>query len=118
MAGRARALAGRECMKPSTAVIAGGLIAFTWLGLPAPAAAQGSDFYAGKRLTIIIGLEAGGTVDTLARAFSVYLKKHIPGSPTIVVQNMPGAGGSTATNYLQERAAPDGMTILYGPWDP
>jgi tripartite-type tricarboxylate transporter receptor subunit TctC len=35
-----------------------------------------------------------------------------------VVQNMPGAGGSTATNYLQERAASDGLTILYGPWDP
>jgi hypothetical protein len=86
------------------------------LGLSGPAAAQ--DFYNGKRLTIIVGLEAGGTVDTLARAFSIYLRKHIPGNPTIVVQNMPGAGGWTATNYLQERAPADGMTILYGPWDP
>lgn len=82
------------------------------------AAAQSGDFYAGKRLTIVVGLEAGGTVDTLARAFAVQLRKHIPGNPTIVVQNMPGAGGSTATNYLQERAAADGLTILYGPWDP
>src|ERR1043166_3916059 len=81
------------------------------------AAAQ-TDFYAGKRLTVLVGLEAGGTVDTLARAFSVYLRKHIPGNPTIVVQNMPGGGGSTATNYLHERAATDGLTILYGPWDP
>jgi len=88
-----------------------------WLN-SAPAIAQSSDVYAGKRLTIIIGLEAGGTVDTLARAFSVYLRKHIAGNPTIVVQNMPGAGGSTATNYLAERAQQDGMTILYGPWDP
>jgi hypothetical protein len=87
-------------------------------GLTTLAAAQGGDFYAGKRLTIIVGLEAGGTVDTLARAFSVVLKKHIPGNPTIVVQNMPGGGGSSATNYLNERAAPDGLTILYGPWDP
>jgi hypothetical protein len=86
------------------------------LGLSDHAAAQ--DFYAGKRLTIIVGLEAGGTVDTLARAFSVYLRKHIPGNPIVVVQNMPGAGGWTATNYLEERAAADGMTILYGPWDP
>jgi hypothetical protein len=86
------------------------------LGLSDHVAAQ--DFYAGKRVTIIVGLEAGGTVDTLARAFSVYLRKHIPGNPTIVIQNMPGAGGWTATNYLQERAAADGMTILYGPWDP
>jgi hypothetical protein len=84
----------------------------------AQAQAQSGDFYAGKTLRIIIGLEAGGTVDTLARAFSVYLRKHIPGNPGIIVQNMPGAGGWGATNFLHERAAPDGLTILYGPWDP
>jgi len=84
----------------------------------AGAAAQTADVYAGKRLTILVGLEAGGTVDTLARSFAVQLRKHISGNPTIVIQNMPGAGGSTATNYLQERAAADGLTILYGPWDP
>jgi len=86
-------------------------------GLAAQVRAQ-TEFYAGKRLTVIVGLEAGGTVDTLARTFAVKLRQHIPGNPTIVVQNMPGAGGSTATNYLQERAAADGLTILYGPWDP
>jgi tripartite-type tricarboxylate transporter receptor subunit TctC len=88
------------------------------LGVSAPVAAQPGDVYAGKTLRVIVGLEAGGTVDTLARAFSVYLRKHIPGNPAIVVQNMPGAGGWGATNYLYERAAPDGLTILYGPWDP
>ena len=67
---------------------------------------------------MIVGLEAGGTVDTFARTFSSYLRKHIPGNPTIIVQNMPGAGGKTATNHVFERAAPDGLTILYGPWDP
>jgi hypothetical protein len=82
------------------------------------AAAEPADVYAGARLTIIVGLEAGGTVDTLARTFAMHLRKHIPGNPTIVVQNMPGAGGASATNYLQERATPDGLTILYGPWDP
>src|ERR1700724_1211772 len=66
--------------------------------------AQSGDFYAGKTLRIIVGLEAGGTVDTLARAFSIYLRKHIPGNPGIVVQNMPGAGGWGAANYLYERA--------------
>src|SRR5262245_11577766 len=55
-------------------------MALASLLMPAKAVAQ-PDFYAGKRLTIIIGLEAGGTVDTLARAFSVYLRKHIPGNP-------------------------------------
>src|SRR5437016_14542007 len=95
--------------------LAGCIIAVA--ALTGEARAQG-EFYAGKRLTIVVGLEAGGTVDTLARTFAVQLRKHIPGNPTIVVQNMPGAGSATATNYLFERAAPDGLTILYGSWDP
>jgi tripartite-type tricarboxylate transporter receptor subunit TctC len=82
------------------------------------AAAQSGDVYAGKRLTILVGVDAGGTIDTLARTFAAQLRKHIPGNPAIVVQNMPGAGSATATNYLYERAAPDGLTILYGSWDP
>jgi tripartite-type tricarboxylate transporter receptor subunit TctC len=87
------------------------------VGLSRPAAAQG-DYYANKVLRVIVGLEAGGTVDTFARTFAGYLRKYIPGNPNIIVQNMPGAGGKTATNHVYERAAPDGLTILYGPWDP
>ncbi|MBX9774185.1 MAG: hypothetical protein K2Y71_07195 [Xanthobacteraceae bacterium] len=97
------------------AAIAGG---FVLIATGQPAAAQPGDHYAGKTLRVIVGLEAGGTVDTFARSFSGYLRKHIPGNPTIIVQNMPGAGGKTATNHVFERAAPDGLTILYGPWDP
>jgi putative tricarboxylic transport membrane protein len=102
-----------------TAVLARMTVLIAALGVSAPAAAaQPGDVYAGKTLRVIVGLEAGGTVDTLARAFAVHLRKHIPGNPAIVIQNMPGAGGWGATNYLHERAAPDGLTILYGPWDP
>jgi hypothetical protein len=92
-----------------------------WIAVTAivqPAAAQQADYYAGKTLRVIVGLEAGGTVDTFARTFSGYLRKHIPGNPTIIVQNMPGGGGKTATNHVFERAPPDGLNILYGPWDP
>ena len=102
-------------MKPILAATAG------WIALAAvgqPATAQPADYYAGKTLRVIVGLEPGGTVDTFARTFSGYLRKHIPGNPTIIVQNMPGAGGKTATNHVFERAAPDGLTMLYGPWDP
>src|SRR3954470_9427445 len=70
-----------------------------------PAPAQNTDFYAGKTLRIVVGLEAGGTVDTAARQFAVYLRKHLAGNPNILVQNMPGAGGAVATNYLAEKAA-------------
>jgi hypothetical protein len=110
----------RWCSSPVVGAAAASLLiaVLTTVFASVPATAQPAGIYAGKRLTIIVGLEAGGTVDTLARAFAVYLRKHIPGNPTIVVQNMPGAGGSTATNYLAERATQDGMTILYGPWDP
>jgi len=102
-------------MKPTLAATAG------WIALAAisqPATAQQADYYGGKTLRVIVGLEAGGTVDTFARTFSGYLRKHIPGNPTIIVQNMPGAGGKTATNHVFERAPPDGLNILYGPWDP
>src|SRR5262249_1643598 len=77
-----------------------------------------NNFYAGKAIRVIVGLEAGGTVDTFVRAFSMYLRKHIPGNPTIIVQNMPGGGTYTALNFLGERAPADGMTIVYNPWHP
>ncbi len=92
-----------------------GAAVWAFIGLTGSASAQD---YAGKTLRVIVGLEAGGTVDTFARTFSGYLRKHIPGNPAVIVQNMPGAGGKTATNHVFERAAPDGLTILYGPWDP
>jgi len=84
----------------------------------APAAAQPDDFYAGKTLKILVGVEAGGTVDTLTRLFVGYLRKHIPGNPTIVIQNMPSAAGVGATNFVYEKAPPDGLTILFNSWDP
>ncbi len=87
-------------------------------GLSNKAPAQTGDFYAGKTIRVLVGLQAGGTVDTLARGITAYVRRHVAGNPSIVIQNMPGAGGAAATNYLAEKAAPDGLTILFGPWDP
>ena len=84
----------------------------------APVRAQTEEFYAGKTLRILVGVEAGGTVDTMARLFVGYLRKHIPGNPAIVVQNMPSAAGVGATNFVYEKAPPDGLTILFNSWDP
>ncbi|CAN0433859.1 unnamed protein product, partial [Phaeothamnion confervicola] len=84
----------------------------------APAPAPANDYYAGKTLTIIVGLASGGTVDTFVRSLTPYLRKHIAGNPNIITQNMPGAGGLLATNFINERATPDGLTVSYGPWDP
>jgi tripartite-type tricarboxylate transporter receptor subunit TctC len=93
-------------------------LTIAWLATSGVAFAQSTDFYAGKTLTIIVGLASGGTVDTFVRALTPHLRKHIVGNPLIVVQNMPGAGGLLATNFINERATPDGLTASYGPWDP
>src|SRR5215471_16497528 len=100
-------------MQPFRLMAALLLAAFSISG---PAAAQ--DFYAGKTLKIIVGLEAGGTVDTMARLFVTHLRRHIPGNPAIVIQNMPSAAGVGATNFVYEKAEPDGLTILFNSWDP
>jgi hypothetical protein len=91
----------------------------TTLFATAPASAQQpAEFYAGKTLRILVGLEAGGTVDTWARRFAAQLRKHIPGQPNVILQNMPSAAGVGATNFLYEKAEPDGLTILFNSWDP
>jgi tripartite-type tricarboxylate transporter receptor subunit TctC len=70
-----------------------------------------ADFYDGKRINIIVGFASGGSADSDARVISRYLGKHIPGNPTIIVQNMPGAGGLKAINLAYQGTTPDGLTI-------
>src|SRR5918992_3976814 len=70
-------------------------------------------FYRGKTLTVLINFAAGGPTDIEGRLVARFLGKHVPGQPTIVVQNMPGAGGVTGTNYLGEIAKPDGLILGY-----
>jgi tripartite-type tricarboxylate transporter receptor subunit TctC len=74
-------------------------------------AVQASDFYAGKTLNFIVGSDAAGGFDTYARAIARRLANFIPGTPTIVVQNMPGAGSGKAAAYLYSLAPKDGTTI-------
>jgi len=77
-----------------------------------PCAAQSpEEFYAGKQITIICGSEAGSGYDAYARLFAQHLGRFIPGHPTLVVQNMPGAGTLVATNYLANVAPKDGTVI-------
>jgi tripartite-type tricarboxylate transporter receptor subunit TctC len=81
-----------------------------------PAAAQRGDYYAGKQVRILVGLQVGGTADTLVRRFADYLKKYIPGNPSVLVENMTGAAGNLVFNYLAEKATPDGLTFAYSPY--
>src|SRR6266850_948820 len=67
--------------------------------------------YAGKTVTIIVGYKAGGGYDATARLLARHLPKHIPGKPTIIVQNMPGANSLIAANHIYSVAKPDGLTM-------
>lgn len=69
------------------------------------------EFYRGQTINLIIGFGAGGGYDSYARLLAQHLGNHIPGNPTIVPQNMPGAGAIVATNHLYNNAPKDGTTI-------
>src|ERR1700754_2139549 len=83
------------------------LIAFL---LASQAKAQDS-FYKGKTVRIIVGASAGGGYDTYSRMIARHIGKHIPGNPTFMVENMPGAGFLISANYMYKVAKPDGLTV-------
>jgi tripartite-type tricarboxylate transporter receptor subunit TctC len=70
-----------------------------------------AEFYTGKTVTISVGYSPGGSYDFYARVFSRYLGKYIPGNPTVVIQNMPGAGSLRAANFLYNVAPKDGTAL-------
>lgn len=76
-----------------------------------PAVALGASYYEGKTLTIVVGYKPGGGYDRYARLLAKHLPKHIPGNPTIVIQNMPGANSIISANHVYSVAKPDGLTI-------
>src|SRR4051812_25088830 len=79
-----------------------------------PIAAQGqtvAEFYKGKTVNVYIGVGVGGEYDIQARLVARHIGKHIPGNPTVVPQNMTGAGGLRMINYLYNVAPKDGANI-------
>ena len=91
----------------------GGLLTLGVLGFgPAVQADAIEDFYRGKTLTMIVSAGAGNGVDTNGRLVGHYMTNHIPGKPTLVVKNMPGAGHVLAANYVYNEAPRDGTVLL------
>ena len=86
------------------AILVLSLITFQKMSLAAP-------YYEGKRIKIVVGFGPGGGYDVMARLVAKHLPKHIPGKPTILVENMPGASSIIAANYIYSIAKPDGFTI-------
>jgi tripartite-type tricarboxylate transporter receptor subunit TctC len=80
-------------------------------GAPIASADPVAEFYRGKTINLLIGVGVGGEYDLQARLVGRHIGKHIPGNPTVVAQNMTGAGGLKMTNYLFAVAPRDGTTI-------
>ena len=68
-------------------------------------------YYEGKKIALIVGYTPGGGYDRIARIFAKHLPKYIPGKPTVIVENMPGADSIIAANHVYNIAKPDGLTI-------
>jgi hypothetical protein len=93
--------------RPSRRAFLASALACTYAGR----AGAADDVYRGKTLTLILGYAPGGGVDTAGRVIARHLARFIPGNPSLVVQNMEGAAGIVSANYIDKKAAPDGLTI-------
>lgn len=79
---------------------------------PAQAGAAGvADFYKQTPMTLYVGYAPGGGYDTYARVLAEYMPRHIPGSPTMIVKNMPGADSLLLMNHLYNQAPKDGSVF-------
>jgi len=86
-----------------------------WLFIVATSAFSQAPSYQGKTITIIRGSAPGGVGEMRTRAVANYLKKHVPGNPTVVIEFMAGAGGTKAANHLYRGARADGLIIGSAP---
>ncbi len=97
---RARATALRSALIATAAAI-----------VLAPAAALAADYYSGRSIDLLIGAPPGGGYDIYARALARHFGRHIPGQPSIVAKNMPGAGSARAAGFISAVAPKDGTAI-------
>lgn len=101
-------------MKKRTAsIVVSSFAALLATAVTQPANAESvSDFYSRTPLTIVVGYGAGGGADMIARLLARHIGKHIPGMPSVIVQNMPGSGGITALNHVYNVGAQDGSRAI------
>lgn len=94
-------------------LIAGFVLTASWGYAHAAQTKQDVPYFQGKTINMIIDFSAGGPTDTEGRLVARHLPQHLPGSPTIVVRNVAGAGGAIGVNYVGRIAPPDGLTFGY-----
>src|SRR3954452_9690793 len=89
-----------------------GFLALQAISGPIPASAQAAaGYFAGKQVKMIIGLGTGGGYDLWARMVARHIGKHLPGNPTVISQNMEGAGSFRAATYMYGQAPKDGTVV-------
>jgi tripartite-type tricarboxylate transporter receptor subunit TctC len=91
------------------------VVAFSLLGTASPGRAAdtdaAADFYKGKTLSLVVGFPPGGGYDTYTRVLARHFGRFVPGHPSVIVSNMPGAGSLLSANFTYNKAAPDGLFL-------
>ncbi len=100
----------------SISIIRRGLVALAAAAVAATSAGTAdaqsvAEFYKGKTVRVVIGYAAGGGYDRYGRQVARHIGRHIPGNPSVIAQNMPGAGSYKAVNYLYNTAPKDGTVF-------
>lgn len=98
-------------MGQSTRSVVVGLVVMSMAIITAIPFAAAAEFFGGKIIRIVVGGGAGGGLDAYSRVIARHMGKHIQGNPTVIIQNMPGAGTLIAANHVYKAAEPDGLTI-------
>lgn len=106
--GGGKSAMGREMIMRRSLVV---VVAVVCLALLASVDFASAQFYSGKTVRLTVGFSAGGGFDLWARLVARHLGKHIPGNPTVIVENITGAGGLIQTNQFFKATKPDGLTI-------
>src|SRR4051812_24648182 len=88
-----------------------GLVAASALPMPPAWAQEAADFFRGKTIRLIVSTTPGSAYDLRARSMAQHFGRFLPGSPKIVVENMPGAGSLVAMNYMYNLAPRDGTVM-------
>jgi tripartite-type tricarboxylate transporter receptor subunit TctC len=98
--------------RPLATIAVATIIVLPVLGETAARAQPVADFYRGKTITAVVGTSPGGDYDLRLRMVARHIGRHIPGNPTVVVNNMPGGGGLVVANWLANVAPHDGSVIV------
>ena len=106
----------REIGRLLARVVLAGSVATVAVGADPARSQSVADFYKGKTVSVVIGYPAGGGFDVTARLLIRHMPRHLPGNPTMIAKNMPGAGSLRAANYLYGVAPKDGTEFgIIGP---